>query len=77
MYLLNGTVFPQLEQFKNKLKSTPNSIVKNWSNLNVNITKFVVALVNNQVNSKAKLIAMWAKDPNCKFLRDFLFENLV
>lgn len=66
MYLINGTVFPQLEKFMDKLNTTPNSIVKNWWNLKVNITKFVVALVNNQVNSKAKLEAMWSKDPDCK-----------
>lgn len=71
MYLLNGTVFPKLNEFKGKLKSTPNSIVKNWSNLNVNITKFVVALVNNQIYSKSRIEAMWEKDPNCKFIRIF------
>ena len=66
MYLLKGIVFPKLLVYKDKLKSTPNSIIKSWSNLNENIRKFTVALVNNGINNKTIIIEKWKKDSNCK-----------
>ena len=67
MFFLNGDVFTKLLDFKAKLKVTPSSITKSWSNLNENVTKFKRALVIKEVHCRQALLDEWQKDPNCKF----------
>lgn len=66
MFLLNGEVCPKLNEYKPKLKATPSSIVKSWSNLNETVTKFKRALITKEINCKQKLLDEWERDPNCK-----------
>ncbi|XP_055380352.1 probable ATP-dependent RNA helicase kurz [Condylostylus longicornis] len=64
MFLLNGDVFPRLAEYKNKLKITPSSVTKSWSNLNEYVANFIKCLVKNQVNSKSKLENVWKTNKN-------------
>lgn len=63
MFLLNGDVFPRLLEFKNKLKTTPSSITKSWSNLNEFVANFTKAILSKQINSKQKLLDIWKLNP--------------
>ncbi|XP_004531156.1 probable ATP-dependent RNA helicase kurz [Ceratitis capitata] len=64
VFLLDGQVCPVLAAYKAKLKTTPPSLVKSWSNLNESVVRFKRALSNKQINTRDKLHAEWAKDPN-------------
>lgn len=83
MFFLEGLVCPQLKEYKDHLKSTPVSVIKNWSDLNRNIYKFKRTLINRQVNTRDKLFDIWKEEKTCKFMEwihsidlfliDFLF----
>lgn len=75
MYFLNGDVFPKLLEYKQKLKVTPSTLLKTWSNLNSYVTNFVKMLISKQINSKRKLLDIWKTNKNCKFL-NFKFQSL-
>ncbi|XP_053952110.1 probable ATP-dependent RNA helicase kurz [Anastrepha ludens] len=64
VFLLDGQVCPALAAYKTKLKATPPSLVKSWSNLNESVVRFKRALLNKQINSRDKLHAEWARNPN-------------
>lgn len=66
MFLLEGSVCPQLAQFKPKLKSTPVSLIKTWSNLNDKVLRFKRALITQQIHSKNALFELWESNPTCK-----------
>ncbi|XP_055855505.1 probable ATP-dependent RNA helicase kurz [Episyrphus balteatus] len=76
MFFLNGDVFPKLQDFKAKLKVTPSSITKSWSNLNENVTKFKRALFIKEIHCRQALLDEWEKDPNYLMQQycDLLFE---
>ncbi|KAM7350528.1 putative ATP-dependent RNA helicase kurz [Cochliomyia hominivorax] len=64
MFVLDGQVFPQLKPFKSKLKSTPSSLTKSWSNLNEHILKFKRCFITKLLNTREKLLEVWQKKPN-------------
>ncbi|XP_050328897.1 probable ATP-dependent RNA helicase kurz [Bactrocera neohumeralis] len=64
VFLLDGQVCPALAAYKAKLKATPPSLVKSWSNLNESVVRFKRALNNKQINTREKLQAEWARNPN-------------
>ncbi|XP_075155646.1 putative ATP-dependent RNA helicase kurz [Haematobia irritans] len=64
MFLLDGHVCPKLKDFKGKLKSTPSSLTKSWSNLNDALVKFKRCLIIKQINTRQKLFEEWEKDAN-------------
>lgn len=66
VFLLDGQVCPALATYKGKLKATPPSLVKSWSNLNESVVRFKRALSSKQINTREKLHAEWARNPNCK-----------
>lgn len=66
MFLLEGTVCPQLAAFKPKLKSTPASLIKSWSNLNDKVLRFKRALITKQIHSRQALFDLWESEPTCK-----------
>ncbi|XP_033150261.1 probable ATP-dependent RNA helicase kurz [Drosophila busckii] len=74
MFLLEGSVCPQLADFKPKLKSTPASLIKSWSNLNDKVLRFKRALITRHIHSRQTLLDQWQSDPN--FLLDE-YQNLL
>ncbi|XP_068158591.1 probable ATP-dependent RNA helicase kurz [Drosophila tropicalis] len=64
MFLLDGRVCPKLGNFKPKLKSTPSSITKSWSNMNDKVLRFKRALINKQISSREALSKQWESEPN-------------
>ncbi|TMW49945.1 hypothetical protein DOY81_004984 [Sarcophaga bullata] len=64
MFVLDGQVCPQLLVYKAKLKSTPSSLTKSWSNLNEHILKFKRCFMAKQINTRQKLLDCWRKNPN-------------
>ncbi|XP_034490837.1 probable ATP-dependent RNA helicase kurz [Drosophila innubila] len=64
MFLLEGSVCPQLAEFKSKLKSTPASLIKSWSSLNDKVLRFKRALITKQIHSRESLLAQWKSEPN-------------
>ncbi|KAI8116639.1 putative ATP-dependent RNA helicase kurz [Lucilia cuprina] len=64
MFVLDGQVCPQLLPFKSKLKSTPSSLTKSWSNLNENIMKFKRCFISKRINTREKLFETWNNNPN-------------
>ncbi|XP_037935392.1 probable ATP-dependent RNA helicase kurz [Teleopsis dalmanni] len=62
MFLLDGKVCEKLADFKSKLKSTPSSLVKSWSNLNENILRFKRALIGKEINTQQKLFNVWSEN---------------
>uniref|UniRef100_A0A0A1XCG5 RNA helicase n=1 Tax=Zeugodacus cucurbitae TaxID=28588 RepID=A0A0A1XCG5_ZEUCU len=64
VFLLDGQVCPALAAYKAKLKATPPSLVKSWSNLNESVVRFKRALNSKQINTRDKLHAEWARNPN-------------
>ncbi|XP_036215219.2 probable ATP-dependent RNA helicase kurz [Bactrocera oleae] len=64
VFLLDGQVCPALATYKGKLKATPPSLVKSWSNLNESVVRFKRALSSKQINTREKLHAQWARNPN-------------
>ncbi|KAH8396172.1 hypothetical protein KR222_004544 [Zaprionus bogoriensis] len=82
MFLLEGSVCPQLLDFKPKLKSTPSSLIKSWSNLNDKVLRFKRALITKQIHSRQALLDLWQSDSSCKCMplciayNSNLFSNL-
>ncbi|KAM8720899.1 hypothetical protein ACLKA7_006874 [Drosophila subpalustris] len=74
MFLLEGTVCPQLAEFKTKLKSTPASLIKSWSSLNDKVLRFKRALITKQIHSRQSLLDQWKSEPN--FLMEE-YQNLL
>ncbi|KAH8274869.1 hypothetical protein KR044_001777 [Drosophila immigrans] len=66
MFLLDGKVCPKLSEFKSKLRSTPASLIKSWSNLNDSVLYFKKALINQQIHSRQALFDHWQRDSSCK-----------
>ncbi|XP_067635803.1 probable ATP-dependent RNA helicase kurz [Eurosta solidaginis] len=64
VFLLDGQICPLLAAYKARLKATPPSLVKSWSNLNESVVRFKRALVNKQINTRDKLHAEWARNPH-------------
>ncbi|XP_062138311.1 probable ATP-dependent RNA helicase kurz [Drosophila sulfurigaster albostrigata] len=64
MFLLEGSVCSKLAQFKSKLRSTPASLIKSWSNLNDSVLYFKKALINQQIHSRQTLFDHWQRDPS-------------
>ncbi|XP_065364159.1 probable ATP-dependent RNA helicase kurz [Calliphora vicina] len=64
MFFLDGQVCPQLLPFKSKLKSTPSSLTKSWSNLNEHILKFKRCFMAKRLNTREKLFEAWKQNPN-------------
>ncbi|XP_013115687.2 probable ATP-dependent RNA helicase kurz [Stomoxys calcitrans] len=64
MFVLDGVVCPKLQPFKSKLKSTPSSLTKSWSNLNDGLVKFKRCFIVKQINTRQKLFEEWERDPN-------------
>ncbi|XP_017870908.1 PREDICTED: probable ATP-dependent RNA helicase kurz [Drosophila arizonae] len=69
MYLLDGLVCPALDAFKPKLKSSPSSLIKKWSDLNDKVLRFKRALINKQIYSRESLFDQWKVQP------DFLLDE--
>lgn len=82
-FFLNGDVFPKLQEFKMKLKVTPSSITKSWSNLNENVTKFKRALILKEICSKQVLLDYWKIDSQyliqeyCDLLHEVTISDLA
>lgn len=74
MFLLEGSVCPQLTEFKPKLKSTPASLIKSWSSLNDKVLRFKRALITKQIHSRQALLDQWKSEPN--FLLEE-YQNLL
>ncbi|KAH8387632.1 hypothetical protein KR093_008319 [Drosophila rubida] len=64
MFLLEGSVCAKLKEFKSKLRSTPASLIKSWSNLNDSVLYFKKALINQQIHSRQTLFDHWKRDPS-------------
>ena len=65
-FLLEGTIFPKLKQFVPHLKNKPNILNKKWSKSQ--IVALLQPLIDNQIDSKAKLLEKWTTDR--RFLLD-------
>ncbi|KAH8420623.1 hypothetical protein KR009_012182 [Drosophila setifemur] len=74
MFLLDGKVFSRLTEFKGKLKSTPSSLIKNWSSLNDKVLRFKKALITKQIHTRQALLDQWETDPH--FLLEE-YQNLL
>ncbi|XP_030245861.1 probable ATP-dependent RNA helicase kurz [Drosophila navojoa] len=69
MFLLDGLVCPALAAFKRKLKSSPSSFIKSWSDLNDKVVRFKRALINKKIFSREALFNLWDTEP------DFLLDE--
>ncbi|XP_030379655.1 probable ATP-dependent RNA helicase kurz [Scaptodrosophila lebanonensis] len=74
MFLLEGSVCPKLAEFKPKLKSTPGSMIKSWSNMNDKVLRFKRALISKKIQTRQALQAAWERDSN--FLLEE-YQNLL
>ncbi|KAJ6635942.1 putative ATP-dependent RNA helicase kurz [Pseudolycoriella hygida] len=76
MFLLNGDIFPQISEYKKKMRPAPKSIVKPWCKNTPNVVSFVNKLLSRGVASKQKLLGVWSKESDyllnefCDFLVD-------
>lgn len=68
MFLLNGDIFPKIAVYRKQMRSVPKNIIKSWSKDTPHVLNFVNKLINRQVNSKPKLIDIWRKESDCKFI---------
>ncbi|XP_022219056.2 probable ATP-dependent RNA helicase kurz [Drosophila obscura] len=64
MFLLAGDICPRLAEFKGKLRVTPATLIKSWSNLNDKVLRFKRALINKEIHTRQALHEHWARDPN-------------
>lgn len=67
-FLLDGDIVEEMRKYKKYLLSTSNSMIKSWSKLLPRTEGLLAVLLNNKVDSKAKLFEEWKKDPKCKYL---------
>lgn len=65
-FLLEGSVFESLNEFKKNLLSTPSTMIKSWSKLVPRTETMMSALANRQVDSKKKLLKELKANPNCE-----------
>ncbi|KAK3750958.1 hypothetical protein RRG08_009215 [Elysia crispata] len=63
-FLLEGEVFPNLEQFKSSLVLAPSTMVKSWAKLQPKTETFLKALLAKGINTRALLAASWKQEPS-------------
>lgn len=66
-FLLNGEVFPALNEFTKNLLSPPSTMTKSWSKLMPRTEMMMSTLATRQVDTKRKLLRELKSNPNCKF----------
>ncbi|XP_034671389.1 probable ATP-dependent RNA helicase kurz [Drosophila subobscura] len=64
MFLLSGEICPRLAEFKRKLRVTPGTLIKSWSNLNDKVLRFKRALISKEIHTRQALHEHWAREPN-------------
>ncbi|XP_001355233.3 probable ATP-dependent RNA helicase kurz [Drosophila pseudoobscura] len=64
MFLLAGDICPRLAAFKRKLRVTPATLIKSWSNLNDKVLRFKRALISKEIHTRQALHEQWASEPN-------------
>ncbi|GFR68244.1 pre-mRNA-splicing factor ATP-dependent RNA helicase prp16 [Elysia marginata] len=62
-FLLEGEVFPQLQQFKSSLVLTPATMVKSWAKLQPKTESLLKALLGRGTNTRLSLAAAWKDEP--------------
>ncbi|XP_067015411.2 probable ATP-dependent RNA helicase kurz [Anabrus simplex] len=61
-FLLDGSVCPQLRQYKASLLSSPTTMTKSWANLQPRTQELLNTLRARQVDSRSKLLEAWKLD---------------
>lgn len=67
-FLLAGEVFPWFKKYVSDLLSPPSMMTKPWSKLQPRTSKFLNALLSNNVKTKKDLIGVWIQDKECKYI---------
>ena len=63
-FLLEGHVVSKLATFSQNLLALPSTMIKTWSKLQPRTETLLRELVNNDVDCRASLLAMWKKEKN-------------
>ncbi|RUS81416.1 hypothetical protein EGW08_010800 [Elysia chlorotica] len=63
-FLLEGQVFPKLEQFKSSLVLAPSTMVKSWAKLQPKTETFLKALLAKGTNTRDTLADVWKQEPS-------------
>eukprot|EP00038_Savillea_parva_P001990 m.109051 g.109051 ORF g.109051 m.109051 type:complete len:1221 (+) comp10686_c1_seq1:183-3845(+) len=61
-FLMDGTLFPVLQPFNKHLKNRPDIFNKHWISKE-RVVAVLQPLVDRQIDTKAKLVAVWEKQP--------------
>ena len=69
-FFLEGDIIASLKKYSKMLLSPPAIILKTWASLQPRTEKLLKALINENIDSKQKLIEKWKTDQNCN---QFLF----